>query len=73
MVYEDDHGDYGLKGYSREVQDQYYLPVRSRDQYEYVVYSDLDERVLPSRPNTRFVDYHSNRCSPYHLNWLPSA
>ena len=27
--------------------------VRSKEQYEYVVYSDLDERVLPTRPNIR--------------------
>jgi len=29
---------------------------RSRNQYEYVVYSDLDERVLPTRPNTSLIE-----------------
>ena len=28
--------------------------IRSRDQYEFVVFSDLDERVLPARANIRF-------------------
>ena len=41
--------------------------VRSREQYEYVVYSDLDERVLPTRPNIRFVHY---LCDFYHDSYF---
>ena len=51
------------------VNDQTYI--RSRDQYEFVVFSDLDERVLPARANIRFgASWHHDR---YHGSWYMAS